>query len=175
MSFIPAIFVRVGGITMGFEKFTGNIPTSMQAALLKYSRWILSHMYRACLVFRPWIVNSTGSQPWHVSVKPPAARKISRDGIRLFAVSPIFPGVWVPRGIWCPHDFGALILWSTILSWVWDQWERDHMRLSLCYLACSHVCVGVRGLVEFDMDNECVRVSFVGFRAFCSCSQGFFF
>ena len=34
MSSIPAIFVWVGGITMGFGKLTGNIPTSIQAALL---------------------------------------------------------------------------------------------------------------------------------------------
>ena len=36
VSSIPAIFVWVGGITMGFGKFAGNIPTSIQAALLKY-------------------------------------------------------------------------------------------------------------------------------------------
>ena len=38
MSSIPAIFVWVGGITMRFGKFTGNIPTSIQAASLKYRR-----------------------------------------------------------------------------------------------------------------------------------------
>ena len=38
MSSIPAIFVWVGWMTMGFGKFTGNIPTSIQAALLKYRR-----------------------------------------------------------------------------------------------------------------------------------------
>ena len=38
VSSIPAIFVWVGGITMGFGKFAGNIPTSIQAALLKYRR-----------------------------------------------------------------------------------------------------------------------------------------
>ena len=38
VSSIPAMFVWVGGITMGFGKFAGNIPTSIQAALLKYRR-----------------------------------------------------------------------------------------------------------------------------------------
>ena len=96
MSSIPAIFVWVGGIMMGFGKFTGNIPMSIQAALLKYRRWILLHIYRACLVFHPWIVNSTGSQPWHVRVKPPAAQTIFCDGMRLFSESPIFFRCLVP-------------------------------------------------------------------------------
>ena len=47
------------------------------------------------------------------------------------------------------------------------------MRLYLCYLACSLVCVCAHCLVECDMGNECVQASFVSFRAFCSCSPGF--
>ena len=35
-------------------------------------------------------MNLTGSQPWHVNVKPPAARTIFRDGMRLLSESPIF-------------------------------------------------------------------------------------
>ena len=34
--------------------------------------------------------NSTGSQPWHISLKPRTARTTSLDGLWLFAVCPIF-------------------------------------------------------------------------------------
>ena len=82
----------------GFGKSLGSIPMSMQAALLKYSLWIFLHMYRACFVVLPWILNSTRSQPWHMSVKPPPARTTFLDGMRLFVDSPIFRRCWSPPG-----------------------------------------------------------------------------
>ena len=178
VSSIPAIFVWVGGITMGFGKFAGNIPKSIQAALLKYRRWILLHIYRACLVFRPWIVNSTGSQPWHVNVKPPAAWTIFRDGMRLFSESPIFfRCLGLPRHMVAPLSgkIIALILWGTlILSGVWRWWGGGHECLYLCHLACPFVCVCTHCLVKCDMCNESVHASFISFRVFCSCSPKFF-
>ena len=47
-------------------------------------------MYRACLVVFLWMMNFTGSQPWHMSVKPPTARMTFLDGMRLFVVSALF-------------------------------------------------------------------------------------
>ena len=47
-------------------------------------------MYRACLVVLFWTLNSMGSQPWLMSVKPPTARTTFLDGMRLFVDSPIF-------------------------------------------------------------------------------------
>ena len=85
-----AISAMGGIVSEGFGNTLGSIPTSMHAALLKYRLWILWHMYRACLVDFPWTMNSTRSQPWHISAKLPTAWMNSLDRMRLFIVSPIF-------------------------------------------------------------------------------------
>ena len=85
-----AISALGGIVAIGFEKSLGSISMSMHAALLKYWCWIFWHMYRAYSVVFPWTMNSTGSQPWHMSVEPPTAQTTFLDGMRLFIVSPIF-------------------------------------------------------------------------------------
>ena len=69
-----ASHVTDGGNVMGLGKHEGYIPTSIQAALLKYITFILLHMYRACFVVRLPISNVTGNQPWHTKENPLTVR-----------------------------------------------------------------------------------------------------
>ena len=57
------LIARVCGTAIGLGKNGCNIPTSMQAALLKYITCIFLHMYSACFVVLSPIVNLMGSQP----------------------------------------------------------------------------------------------------------------
>ena len=97
-----------GGDVMGLGKYGGNIPTSIQAALLKYITCILLHIYRACFVVRLPISNMTGNQPWHTKEK-------SSNGAYLFLERTKFiscaASVTVHQGIWLHRYRGR--------SWVW--------------------------------------------------------
>ena len=56
-----ASHVTDGGNVMGLGKHGGNIPTLIQAALLKYITCISLHIYRACLVVQLPNSNMTGN------------------------------------------------------------------------------------------------------------------
>ena len=62
--------VTDSGDVMGLGKHGGNIPTSIQAALLKYITSILLHIYRAYFVVQLPISNVMGNQPLHTKKNP---------------------------------------------------------------------------------------------------------
>ena len=67
---ITELIVGEDGNTISLGKYRGNIPISMQAALLKYITSTFLYMYSACFeVFSPTL-NVMVSQPWYAKENP---------------------------------------------------------------------------------------------------------
>ena len=95
-----------------------NMPTSMQAALLKYSLSILLQIYKAYFVYIFPTLNWAGNHPWLIRVEPPTARITFLNGIKLLSLRPMqYRCLGPPRQIVAPLS-GKIFNWVLWLLWI---------------------------------------------------------
>ena len=98
-----ALHVANGGDVMDLGKHEGNIPTLIQAVLLKYITCTSLHMYSICFMDLSPILNVKGSQSWHTKENPPTVNTFFLERTEFLSESPTCHNCFnLPRHIVAP-------------------------------------------------------------------------